>query len=431
MGCRRLGRRVACLLCMGWAWAAHAAASDWPQFRFDDAHTGHNPVERKLGPARVPQLQLAWAAQLGELVFASSPVVAGGVVYIGSMDGTLWAYPAKGCGQDLCTQPLWRSTSLSQIIDSPTVKDGIVYVGSQTSPDNNDGRLNAFAAAGCGQDVCPPLWQGRAGKDSILQSSPTVADGVVFVGAFDGRLYAFAAGGCGHALCEPLWTGRARGTIESTPLVQGGVVYVGADDGKLYAFDATGCGAASCEPLWTGKLPGPAYGSSPAYADGVVYIGAAHGLAAFDAAGCGSASCAPRWQAVDKLNFYGGSPAVAEGRVYIGWESELAVFDAAGCGKARCEPLWLLFGPGFQAAIESSPTVANGVVYAGRNTGELLAWNAASCGQFQCGTIWSATVRESIVNSSPTVVNGRVYIGSADSLAPESIQGRLYVFELP
>jgi hypothetical protein len=39
-------------------------------------------------------------------------------------------------------------------------------------------------------------------------------------------------------------------------------------------------------------------------------------------------------------------------------------------------------------------------------------------------------VRESIVSSSPTVVNGRVYIGSADNLAPESIQGRLYVFAL-
>ena len=35
----------------------------------------------------------------------------------------------------------------AQIIDSPTVANGVVYVGSQTSPNSNDGKLNAFAAA--------------------------------------------------------------------------------------------------------------------------------------------------------------------------------------------------------------------------------------------------------------------------------------------
>ena len=40
-------------------------------------------------------------------------------------DGTLWAYPADGCGSELCTQPLWQSTHLSQIIDSPAVANGV------------------------------------------------------------------------------------------------------------------------------------------------------------------------------------------------------------------------------------------------------------------------------------------------------------------
>ena len=82
-----------------------------------------------------------------------------------------------------------------------------MYVGSQTSFSNNDGKLNAFTAAGCGQTVCAPLWQGLAGPQSILDSSPAVANGVVFVGAFDGKLYAFDADGCGRATCTPLWTG--------------------------------------------------------------------------------------------------------------------------------------------------------------------------------------------------------------------------------
>jgi len=48
-----------------------------------------------------------------------------------------------------------------------------------------------------------------------------------------------------------------------------------------------------------------------------------------------------------------------------------------------------------------------------------------------CSAIWIGSTNDVIVSSSPTVVNGRLYIGSADRFQPESIQGRLYVFELP
>ena len=404
---------------------------DWRQFRLDQAHTGFNRFEHVLNVANVPSLGNTWQAQLGDIVFSSSPAVVGGVVYIGSIDGTLWAYPADGCGADLCETPLWQSTNLAQIIDSPTVADGIVYVGSQTSFDSNDGLLNAFAANGCGAPVCAPLWQGMAGKESILESSPAVGGGFVYVGAFDGRLSAFNAHGCGAARCRPVWTGATGGTIESSPTVIGGVVYIGSDDGKLYAFAAGGCGHATCAPLWTGDLGSAVFESTPAVANGVVYMVSQHALSAFDARGCGAPSCAPLWQAVDEQQFFNGSPAIAYGRVYAGLESGIAVYAADGCGAAVCSPLWLLFGAGFQAAVESSPTVANGVVYAGRNTGEVLAWPAEPCGDLVCLNIWSGLTREVIVNSSPTVIDGKLYIGSADDAFPEEISGRIYVFELP
>ncbi|HEX4014380.1 MAG TPA: PQQ-binding-like beta-propeller repeat protein [Candidatus Cybelea sp.] len=60
----------------------------------------------------------------------------------------------------------------------------------------------------------------------------------------------------------------------------------------------------------------------------------------------------------------------------------------------------------------SSPAVANRVVYAGRNIGEVLTWKAAAA-------------NDEIVSSSPSVVNGKVYVGSADKNAPENISGRL------
>ena len=407
------------------------ATGSWRQFRFDSRHTGFNRFEHVLDVANVPTLTLDWQAQLGQLVFSSSPAVVDGVIYIGSSDGTLWAYPAEGCGAALCTTPLWQSTYLAQIVDSPTVADGVVYVGSQTSFDSNDGLLNAFSAAGCGAAICAPLWQGHAGKESILNSSPAVSGGLVYVGAFDGRLYAFAANGCGRPTCEPLWSGSTGGTIESSPTVDSGIVYIGSDDGNLYAFPANGCGARDCAPLWIGPLGYPAFDSTPAIAGGVVYIGSAHALSAFDAAGCGAATCAPLWQAIDESQFFGGSPALAGGRVYIGLETTVAVYSAAGCGASNCAPLWLLFGAGAQAQIESSPTVANGVVYVGRNTGQVLAWSAEPCGSFTCDAIWTGFTRDPIVNSSPTVIGGKLYIGSADNLFPENQQGRVYVFDLP
>jgi outer membrane protein assembly factor BamB len=413
------------------AMTSPTATVNWRQFRFDDNHTGVNPNETMLNKQNVPKLQLIWQAQLGGLVDFSSPAVVNGVVYIGSSEGRLWAYPSTGCGQALCTQPLWSSVSMGQIIDSPTVAKGFVYVGSQTSASSNDGKLDVFSATGCGKQVCSPVWQGIAGTDSILESSPAVANNRVFIGSYDGKLYVFNANGCGSSTCAPLWTAATGGSIESTPTVVGSTVYIGSDDGKLYAFKSKGCGSPSCGPVWTGTLNGPAFYSSPAVSGGVVYIAGQHALAAFSAMGCGGSNCAPLWQAANSGDFFDGSPAVAKGRVYIGVENGVDVYAAAGCGQATCNPLWIDFGSGFQAAVLSSPTIANGVVYVGRNTAEVLAWRQGSCHKKSCTNIWSGATNDEIVSSSPTVVNGHLYIGSADKNSPSDIQGRLYVFALP
>ena len=384
------------------AQASFTVRTDWTRFRFDQNHTGVQPFENVLRAANVPMLQLAWQAQLGKLVDYSSPAVVNGIVYIGSSDGRLWAFPANGCGQDICTAPLWTSSNLSQIIDSPTVSNGLVYVGSQTSDTSNDGKLDVFNADGCGRPVCAPLWQGVAGPESILQSSPAVAGGRVYVGAYDGKLYVFNANGCGASkLCQPLWTGATRDHVESSPTVSGKTVFISSNDGKLYAFPAAGCGMSSCQPLWMGLTGEPIYDSSPAVSKGTVYVGSAHHLSAFAAAGCGSPTCQPLWQGSNQSDFVNGSPAVYRGRVYIGLEFSVGVFSASGCGQPNCAPLWIDFGTGTQADILSSPTIANGVVYAGKMNGEVLAWRAGSCGQFVCDQIWSYLTRDPIVTRRP------------------------------
>lgn len=83
----------------------------------------------------------------------TAPAVANGVVYLGSGDHSLYAYPASGCGQAVCS-PLWSAMTGNAIDSSPIVANGVVYIGSA------DRNLYAFKASGCGLRQCSWLWKG-------------------------------------------------------------------------------------------------------------------------------------------------------------------------------------------------------------------------------------------------------------------------------
>lgn len=101
-------------------------------------------------------------------------------------------------------------------------------------------------------------------------SSPTVANGLVYVNSEDGNIYAFNA-----STGTKIWnypTGSTGDyTDTSTPAVADGVVYVGSYGDNFYALNAT-TGAY----IWSYEVPGKnsAVVSSPAVSNGVVYIGA-------------------------------------------------------------------------------------------------------------------------------------------------------------
>jgi outer membrane protein assembly factor BamB len=301
------------------------------------------------------------------------------------------------------------------INSSPAVADGVVYVGL-------DG-LEAFSV-GCGSGgaTCTPLWTGLTGD--YVSSSPAVANGVVYVGSWDGKLYAFAVGcSSGGGACTPLWTGGSTddGGIVSAPTVVGGVVYVGSTGGTLYAF-AVGCGSGggTCSPLWTatpdgGLLYGSEFLSSPAVANGVVYIGSTDGKLYAYAVGCasGGGTCTPLWTGSVGGGIFESSPAVANGVVYVSSQDGLDAFQV-GCntGGGTCSPLWTgQTGDNGRA----SPSVADGVVYVGSYDGTLYAFEAGcGSGGGTCTPLWTATTGDTIW-SSPAIANGVVYVGSLDN----------------
>jgi outer membrane protein assembly factor BamB len=148
------------------------------------------------------------------------------------------------------------------------VAKGFVYVGSYW-----DGRLNVFAAGGCGRRSCDPVWKGDA--DQYLFSSPAVAYGRVYVGTGHAELRVFDAAGCGKALCQPEWIGfgvDSGAAMNGSPMVANGVVYVGENNKHVYAFDAMGCGGFVCSELWTFTTQDPIVDTSPAIIDGTLYV---------------------------------------------------------------------------------------------------------------------------------------------------------------
>lgn len=87
-------------------------------------------------------------------------------------------------GEVASCSPLWTGTTGSLIRSSPAVANGVVYVGS------SDGNLYAFpASCGTGGASCTPLW--TATTANAIDSSPAVANGVIYVGSLDSNLYAY------------------------------------------------------------------------------------------------------------------------------------------------------------------------------------------------------------------------------------------------
>jgi outer membrane protein assembly factor BamB len=279
-----------------------------------------------------------WQADMQSIY--SSPTVSDGVVYVASWDGELYAFASdcESAGRSLrlpasgdCA-PLWTGRT-STFPTSPTVAGGVVYVGSA------DGKLYAFpvGCAGFG-GTCSPLWTGATGGS--ISSSPAVSDGVVYVGSADGKLYAFPVGcASGGGTCSPIWTGATGGSISSSPAVSDGVVYVGSADGKLYAFPV-GCasGGGTCSPIWTGATGSSIY-SSPSVANGVVYVGSSDGNLYAFAVGCASNQgvCVPLWTGATGDNGYA-SPAVSNGVVYL--DSSDGTLYAFGLAKTTPTITW-------------------------------------------------------------------------------------------
>ncbi len=101
-----------------------------------------------------------------------------------------------------------------------------------------------------------------------LGHSPTVVDGVAYVGGFDRKVHAINAQSCQNG-GQRLWTFEAGAGFDTNPLVVNDMVYAGNRDGKFYAIYAAGANAG--QTAWSFQTGGPIHYSA-AYNNGVLYF---------------------------------------------------------------------------------------------------------------------------------------------------------------
>jgi outer membrane protein assembly factor BamB len=356
--------------------------SDWPQWRADPTHSSTAEV----GPQN---LTVAWWFSTKGAV-SSSPSVADGILYVGSQDKNIYALNAN------TGSLLWKYATNSPVESSPAVANGKVYTGG------DDGYvycLNAKTGAF--------IWKTFVNGDLpftfgnlILKSSPAVADGIVYVGSLDGYLYALD-GNTGQIK----WQTKADGPIESSPAVADGAVYFSAEEpetGALYKLDA-----ANGNVLWKYEIPyrmsfggGTQMLGSPSVAEGRVFASSNWGDYYCIEADTGNMLW--RFQNPTATEFIVSSP------IYVKDETVLLIdkFDLVSVYASNGWTQWTTY-TGDEPYV--SPSYADGKVYMATSQRNIFIFDIESN-----GTKIATASLPSSTWSSPTIANGRLYIGCND-----------------
>jgi outer membrane protein assembly factor BamB len=132
----------------------------------------------------------------------------------------------------------WRSLALSVVLGA--LLGSVLIAGSHVDPldaANEPAMFRGDAAhtgrfTGGGRSLVGLAW--RAPTDGDVISSPAIAGGTVYVGSGDGHLYALDL-----ATGARRWRHDAGSAISSSPAVGHGLVFAVARDGSAFAVDAS------------------------------------------------------------------------------------------------------------------------------------------------------------------------------------------------
>jgi len=325
-----------------------------------------------------------WQASTGDGITCAPAVGPDGTVYVGSLDGSLYAFNPDGS-----TRWSYNANNSFDTTAAAIAGDGTVYAASSYG-----GPVYAFNAAG------GVKWSVNLPGNAIVTGagalgSVSAADDTLYVKARDGNLYAVNT-----ASGAVKWTFAVPGISYAAPAVgPDGTVYIGADDSVFYAVSPAGA------RQWSFTADAPIYTAPAMDASGNLYFGSLGGT--FYSLG---KSGTLRWK-FTAGNSISSSPALgANGLVYFGsYDHHLYALNAStGALQWGCT-----LGSEVRA---SSPAVdSNGVVYVGCYDNNVYAINPD-------GSLNRTFATGGWVRSSPVISGNTLYFGSYDH--------KLYAFNI-
>jgi outer membrane protein assembly factor BamB len=244
---------------------------------------GHDESQANVPSPRAPSIiavnmktgKLAWQDNSveGRILRGqwSSPAVAeiGGVVQVihGQGDGWIRGYEAdtgkKLWEFDLNPQDsVWPKTR-NEVISTPVVHEGVIYIANGQDPEHGEGTGHLYAIDGTKRgDITQTgrVWHFDQIRRSI--STAAVQDGVVYAADFSGFLRAIDA-----KTGQELWVHDMLAAVWGSPILVDGKLYLGDEDG-----DVTVLQAGREKKVLAEMNMGSSVYSTPVPAAGVLYI---------------------------------------------------------------------------------------------------------------------------------------------------------------
>lgn len=296
-----------------------------------------------------------------------TPAVDRSTVYVGSYDKNVYALDAE------TGEKRWSYEADGLVRGSPTVVDGSVYIGvgcfnlacSWYADEEDAPEIGQL----CSLDRSTGELNWRFEAEGEVVSTPAVHAGTVYVGSSDSCVYALDADSG-----EREWKYEAEDWIWSSPTVAFGTVFFGDFDADVYAVDAeTGT------EVWTFDTLGAYISGSTAVDEDTVYVGVVPANYPQSAQRNDAEVFAldrrtgdERWSYETDVLEIGSSPAVTDDRVYIGSHSPVDE-DRTGLHALSKdgEERWLFEVDG--RGVGSSPALVDGWLYFGAEDNRVYA----------------------------------------------------------
>jgi outer membrane protein assembly factor BamB len=302
----------------------------WPTYGYDSRRDRVSPFKLR------PPFRQLWMVRSG-FYLEFPPSVGYGLVFVSQLKGRFLAIEPKTGKIE------WERKFPYCSAASPTLAGGLVSAAYIPKPCTRGPRSVPGLVVAMRPSDGKIVWRFRRASES----TPVVAKGVVYFGAWDHRVYALRL-----ETGKLLWSTLTDGEIDSSPAYAGRTVFIGNNAGSLYAIDARNGRVRwigrSFSTLFYGReyfYPTPAVAYGRVFApntDGTVY--------AF-----GATSGHLLWARHVGTYVYT-APAVWDQKVYVGtYDGKFVALDA-GTGDVK----W-----SYEAvsAVHGAPTVMDGLVY--------------------------------------------------------------------